>query len=208
MSEDTAQQEPTMEEILASIRRIISEDNDEEVSAEPTFDAEPEQDEEELTSEDIMELTEMLGEVHEDAVEEEVEEEAPFVEVLTEDLAEDEPEPSAGTAHFEEPVSAEPEVHFSEPVILHKDPEPEVSPMMEEAKSEELLSDMAAGAAAASFDNLARSMPVTEEDGRTLEGIVAEMLRPVLKSWLDENLPTIVEELVQKEIERVTGRGV
>ena len=72
---------------------------------------------------------------------------------------------------------------------------------------EDLLSASAAGAAAASFDSLSRSLPISEEDSRTLEGIVTEMLRPVLKDWLDQNLPTIVEDLVQKEIERVSGRG-
>ena len=40
----------------------------------------------------------------------------------------------------------------------------------------------------------------------TLEDVVCETLRPVLKSWLDENLPSLVERMVQAEIERV-ARG-
>jgi cell pole-organizing protein PopZ len=39
---------------------------------------------------------------------------------------------------------------------------------------------------------------------RSLEEAVSEMLRPMLKSWLDDNLPTLVERLVKAEIERLT----
>ena len=41
-------------------------------------------------------------------------------------------------------------------------------------------------------------------DARTLEDLVQEMLRPLLKSWLDGNLPRLVERLVRAEIERVS----
>jgi cell pole-organizing protein PopZ len=44
------------------------------------------------------------------------------------------------------------------------------------------------------------------ENGRTLQDLVREMLRPMLKSWLDDNLPTLVERLVLAEIEEMTGR--
>ena len=40
---------------------------------------------------------------------------------------------------------------------------------------------------------------------RTLEDLVREMLRPMLRSWLDDNLPTLVERLVLVEIERIAG---
>ena len=43
------------------------------------------------------------------------------------------------------------------------------------------------------------------ENGTTLQDLVREMLRPMLKSWLDDNLPTLVERLVVAEIERMTG---
>ena len=46
------------------------------------------------------------------------------------------------------------------------------------------------------------------QNARTLEDLVREMLRPMLKSWLDDNLPGMVERLVRAEIERVArGRG-
>jgi cell pole-organizing protein PopZ len=40
---------------------------------------------------------------------------------------------------------------------------------------------------------------------RTLEDLVREMLQPMLRSWLDDNLPTLVERLVLVEIERIAG---
>ncbi|WP_394653704.1 DUF2497 domain-containing protein [uncultured Sphingomonas sp.] len=42
----------------------------------------------------------------------------------------------------------------------------------------------------------------------TLEGLVREMLRPMLREWLDSNLPSIVETMVAKEIARISGRGL
>ena len=44
-------------------------------------------------------------------------------------------------------------------------------------------------------------------NGTTVEGIMREMLRPLLKEWLDENLPSVVERMVEKEIARIS-RGV
>ena len=44
--------------------------------------------------------------------------------------------------------------------------------------------------------------------GNPLEDMLREMLRPVLKQWLDENLPRIVDEHVKREISRITGRPV
>ena len=46
------------------------------------------------------------------------------------------------------------------------------------------------------------------QNARTLEDLVREMLRPMLKAWLDDNLPNMVERMVRAEIERVSrGRG-
>ncbi|MCP1471227.1 hypothetical protein J3E64_002931 [Sphingobium sp. OAS761] len=52
------------------------------------------------------------------------------------------------------------------------------------------------------------SMLVTPQDGgdNTLEGLVRSMLKPMLKDWLDSRLPALVEEMVAKEIARITGR--
>ena len=69
-----------------------------------------------------------------------------------------------------------------------------------------LLSAATTAAVDAAFDTLARTAQA--RGGRTLEEVVSELLRPMLKSWLDENLPEMVERLVRAEIERVSrGRG-
>jgi len=53
------------------------------------------------------------------------------------------------------------------------------------------------------WDALAQNVLV--DNVRTLQDLVQEMLRPMLKSWLDDNLPTLVERLVRAEIDRLAG---
>src|SRR6266478_4868965 len=78
-----------------------------------------------------------------------------------------------------------------------------------------IVSTATSGAAAAAFAQLGtlprdrrveRELPLRGAE-RTLEGIVREMLRPMLQSWLDEHLPGIVERLVREEIARVVGES-
>jgi uncharacterized protein len=53
-----------------------------------------------------------------------------------------------------------------------------------------------------------RDLPVSAGEARTLEDIVAAMMRPMLKDWLEENLPEIVERVVREEVERASrGNG-
>ena len=69
-----------------------------------------------------------------------------------------------------------------------------------------LLSVPAAAAVDSAFNALAHT--VQARDSRTLEDFISELLRPMLKTWLDENLPSMVERLVRAEIERLSrGRG-
>ena len=56
----------------------------------------------------------------------------------------------------------------------------------------------------AAFNALAATRLV--DNSEALQDLARSMLRPMLKEWLDENLPTLVERLVRDEIERV-GRG-
>ncbi len=58
-----------------------------------------------------------------------------------------------------------------------------------------------------SFGHLARTVLMPAE-GHTLEDVVREMLKPLLKDWLDRNLPGIVEAQVQAEVERISRRRV
>ena len=69
-----------------------------------------------------------------------------------------------------------------------------------------LISAATTAAVDSAFNTLAQTVLV--QNGRTLEDLVREMLRPMLKTWLDDNLPGMVERLVRAEIERVSrGRG-
>ncbi|MCO5129269.1 MAG: DUF2497 domain-containing protein [Xanthobacteraceae bacterium] len=66
----------------------------------------------------------------------------------------------------------------------------------------EMLSRSTVSAVESAFNSLAHT--VLSNNARTLEDLVREMLRPMLKSWLDDNLPGLVERIVKAEIERVS----
>ena len=178
MSDQTSQ-EPTMEEILASIRRIISEDDvpaegaapaeaepePEAVEAAPAF--EPAAEEEDDGVLELTERVETLGDL----------------DVYTPTVSEEPEEPAPVAA-------AEPEY------------EPEPAPV---APGEGLVGPIAASAAASAFGQLSAAIQMPA-DGRTLEDVVRELLRPLLKDWLDSNLPQIVQATVDREVERI-ARG-
>ena len=65
-----------------------------------------------------------------------------------------------------------------------------------------LLSAGSDTAVSGAFSALAHT--ILAQNARTLEDLVAEMLKPMLKEWLDDNLPSLVERLVQEEIQRVS----
>ena len=70
----------------------------------------------------------------------------------------------------------------------------------------QILSHSTVSAVESAFNTLANT--VLSNNARTLEDLVKEMLRPMLKSWLDDNLPGLVERIVKAEIERVSrGRS-
>jgi cell pole-organizing protein PopZ len=193
-------QEPTMEEILASIRRIISEDDapvaddaaatpPAAVQAAPAPEPEPEPE--------------------------------PEPPVALSDFA---PPPPAEEASDEvldltDRVEAMPQTPAAPPVESLGDldvypqsrpaPEPAWNPPAAAASDEDdsLVSSHVAGRAASAFDQLASSL-VMPKDGRTLEDVVQELLRPLLKSWLDENLPSIVQRAVEAEVERIARSRV
>jgi len=92
------------------------------------------------------------------------------------------------------------------------EPEPAPIPPMPELQTESappprpLISSSTSAAVDSAFNTLAHTVLV--QNARTLEDLVREMLRPLLKSWLDDNLPGMVERLVRAEIERVSrGRS-
>ena len=88
-------------------------------------------------------------------------------------------------------------------------PQPEARPM-----AESLMAPEAAAAAASSMGSLLRTLVSERQQvavhrgGPTIEDVVREEIRPLLKEWLDTNLPPLVERLVRAEIERVVGRAL
>ncbi len=81
------------------------------------------------------------------------------------------------------------------------------------APSAGLVAPEAAAATAHSVGSLVRTLAAeravqVHSGGPTIEDIVREEIRPLLKQWLDSNLPPMVERLVRAEIERVVGRSV
>jgi len=162
-----------MEEILASIRRIISEDEPQGESA-PAAEAAPPPEPEvvaEAEAEEVLELTNPLP--------------AP----------EPEPEPVVETHGDIEARAPEPE------------PEPEPVAFAAPLDDEPLVSEPTADETASAFGQLTRTIGMPR-GGRTLEDVVREMLNPLLKAWLDEHLPTIVQAKVEEEVERIARRRV
>lgn len=79
-------------------------------------------------------------------------------------------------------------------------------PAGERPAAEGLLSPATTAAVDAAFATLAQTGQA--RGGRTVEELVSELLRPMLKAWLDDNLPALVERLVRAEIERISrARG-
>ena len=83
-------------------------------------------------------------------------------------------------------------------------PAPAPAPQRQNGSPEQrpLLSDQTNAAVSGAFGTLTHT--ILAQHARTLDDLVAEMLRPMLKEWLDDNLPPLVERLVKEEIERVS----
>jgi cell pole-organizing protein PopZ len=161
--------DPSMEEILASIRRILNED---ESSAAPADAGKTT-----LADDDVLVLDESM-----------------MVRV-----PESQPEPEADP-------HPEPEMAASLPI-------PSAERKEQPVDKSDLVAPEAAAAAASSVGSLMRTLAAGRATqvytgGPTLEDLVRAELRPLLKEWLDANLPPVVERLVRAEIERVVGRAV
>ena len=217
-------QEPSMEEILASIRRIIADDQDsakappsqedpfEQAMSNALDEEEPEGDdggdaiEEEQPAEeeedDILDLADIgaassLELEHEDISFRDADGQIDFDSIGTD---EDEQAEEAVEELLDDSFEEEPEY---EPAPSYpSNPVPSANQFVNEDRLISQATDAAVGSA---FNALAHT--VLSNNGRTLDDLVKEMLRPMLKVWLDDNLPTIVERLVRAEIERVSRGG-
>lgn len=116
-------------------------------------------------------------------------------------------------ARDEAPAAArEARAPVSEDVLELDDEEtPAAATEVEAAPGEELVSAASADAARQSLEALnavvtPAAAPAATGGVRSMEDVVLDALRPMLKDWLDTNLPPLVEAMVAKEISRITGR--
>jgi len=197
MSAEQAQREPTMEEILASIRRIISEEDKPAEAGGDVLDLQP-------PPSPVAEVKApplppapkpepVIAQAPPPPVFDEPEEFTPPARSIEEDLmivekeAAPLPAPAPAPTAFAPPPPA-PKAEWTPP------PAP-VAP------TETLTSAPVAHQAAGTLGKLMGSMLVSSTG--TLDDVVRELLKPMLKEWLDANLPQLVEAEVAKEIERI-----
>ncbi|WP_300555512.1 DUF2497 domain-containing protein [Maricaulis sp.] len=190
---EAAENEPSMEEILSSIRRIINEDEDEAPAEEAEAAAEAPAEDDTNSQDDIDSMFDAAPVAEEEPAADDVLELTDMVD-----------EPDTGT----DPLAVDDDlmiVDREEEAVAEAEPMVDFDAIETEA-ADGIMSDTAATAAMGSFHTLADTIRISEEEGRTLEGVVRAMLRPMLKEWLDANLPSIVDEKVQAEIDRVSRR--
>jgi cell pole-organizing protein PopZ len=221
-SEPREQQEPSMEEILSSIRRIIADEETDDKSggddelgtteagsealgtgADTLARAAADDDD---ADEDVLELTKVVrdtGEVIDfqgerasaDAAWDDDEARHDDAQPLQVAPADPIPEEPVGTSR--DPIERKDQVVHNEP-----------------ARASELMSAATASVAGGAFAKLSEALQRTPEaesvadsSGRTVEQFFEDIARPILKEWLDANLPAIVERLVQKEIQKIARRA-
>jgi uncharacterized protein len=145
----------------------------------------------------------MLAGLDEATSEAEIRPASPEVEVfeLTDEMA----VPEAPQPSFHK-VDPQDDLEFTETAAtraMHRRPAFEPPPFESSATpAQQILSRSTVSAVESAFNSLANT--VLSNNARTLEDLVKEMLRPMLKSWLDDNLPGLVERIVKAEIERVS----
>ena len=135
-----------------------------------------------------------------------IEEEADILE-LTEEMRAPEPPapiPFRNVEPARDMTFSEPQ---AEPIMQAEDSYAAVAPedprlAAFEPADHPLMSNITTAAVDSAFSSLAHT--VLSRNARTLDDLVKDMLRPMLKSWLDDNLPSLVERLVRAEIERVS----
>lgn len=167
---DSSEQEPSIEEILASIRQIISDDEEQLAEAAPAPEPEPE--------------------------------------------PEPAPPPPKPKAEAPPPPPPKPKEDVFELTEVLDEPKPEPKrveiDLRDSVDDESILTHHAASATLEGFARLAANMAIDRKGtgAVTLEDIVREMLRPLLRDWLDTHLPPIIERMVQKELDRLAQQAI
>ncbi|NOJ40308.1 PopZ family protein [Bradyrhizobium australiense] len=230
MTQPAKVQEPSMEEILASIRRIIADDEAKPAAAKPEAAAAPPPKpvmkdippsaiapppkpapapkpaapppapEPAVSNNSQDDIDAMLASLDAATPEAEIRPAQPEADVfeLTDEMAV--PDPAPPKASFNK-IEPEDDIEFSES-SRGRQPVHEPPSFENVAPQQPILSRSTVSAVESAFNSLANT--VLSNNARTLEDLVKEMLRPMLKSWLDDNLPGLVERIVKAEIERVS----
>jgi uncharacterized protein len=256
MTQPAKVQEPSMEEILASIRRIIADDEAKPAAADkpaspptpasPPAPAKPEPPaaapaakapvmkdippsaivaaakpaaapkpapppappEEPVVSNSQDDIDAMLASLDASTPEGDIRPPQPDGEVfeLTDEMALPDPEPPPPAASAFHRIDPQDDIEFTESAAARALRQPAYEPPPFESAAapapQQILSRSTVSAVESAFNSLANT--VLSNNARTLEDLVKEMLRPMLKSWLDDNLPGLVERIVKAEIERVS----
>lgn len=176
MSNSSADQEPSIEEILASIRQIISDDQEPEATPAPKPEPKP----------------------------------APKAEAAP--APKPEPKPAPKPAPKPDILELTEDMQDMPPPKPAPKPEPKIQmEPMDMPEVSTIISEAAASAALGSISKLTGNMPISRSkdyDGVTLEDIVRELLYPMLRQWVDGNLPPMVERLVQKELQKLSRQAM
>lgn len=248
MSKSSGQKDPSMDEILGSIRRIITEDNAQSGGQDAPADGAPS-----AEDDDILDLTDVVGTaetrrepilkrvepqaddegavtpmerrepvlgIHspanaaQDAVTQEAAASAvPAEGPATEAAAPDEPAQTVEpVAAGELPSGSETVTQGEEPAMATSD-DSATPPAGQPEAAADIVSETTTSATSAALGELSRA--VEEKAGRlrlgqgdaTVSDIVKELLRPMLREWIDENLPAIVERVVRREIQKLVDRA-
>jgi uncharacterized protein len=208
MTQPAKTQEPSMEEILASIRRIIADDDATKSAPKPAEAVKPAPSRPVTPPRppspvprvpDPSLMAEAAPVEDQPVVEPPAPDESADILDLTESMAAPPPPPPEPTPM---PGPAFHTIDGSFDVAYDEEAEKPVPQRPVSEPASQLLSNATSAAVDSAFNSLAQTVLV--HNARTLEDLVREMLRPMLKSWLDDNLPGMVERLVRAEIERVS----
>lgn len=182
--------EPTIDDILASIRRIIADEQNSEAAPAPTARALVDG----PAGEDVLDLAQPMA--------------RPTPPPRPTPAPQSPASVNDGLVAAIRPKPAEPA-----PVLPPKPqqpirttlPAPETASASDGVRLQKLIAGEAEEALSAAFGRIS-ALKVSAET-KTLEGLVADLLRPMLKEWLDANLPAIAERLVKQEIERISAQA-
>jgi uncharacterized protein len=172
--------EPSMEEILSSIKRIIAEEGDAAIATRTRRGG--------RATTTVADKSAAIDEVLE------------LSQPVDDDILETPTPMSMGSPTPSKPVLAEKPARAAAPAAVPA----------EEPAAEPIVSASAAQATRGPLEALSRMVKPAEapevHGTDTIEGLVRAMLKPMLSEWLDANLPRLVEDMVAKEISRITGR--